>query len=485
MTAASPVMKALHLEDHGLQWLHAPKVLAHLQADGPAAVLYRDAERTAAGIDLDHPGDGEPWRRLAREWDRFGDQMMAALLSPFPPVRAAVRLGMAARLDLWELIRRSVLPMRTMAEELFAGKMGPLLLAGNALHADVTPEAAPSAFLGWMLVGLAQTVGFPVPAGGSGRIIDALVHRLGDRGQIRLAEPVEQVMVTHGRATGVRTRGGEVAARHGVVAACDAQILYGRLVDKADLPPAFVARMAQFQRAGSTVKVDYALDRPVPWTDDRAVGAGTVHIADSVNELSITAAELATGRIPARPFLLIGQTTTADPSRSPAGTESLWVYTHVPQDIAGDAAGQIDATGRLDGPALDQFVDRVEARIEAHAPGFGNAVIARHVQGPSDLERANPSLVGGDISGGTAQLHQQLIFRPVPGLARAETPITGLYLASASAHPGGSVHGAGGANGARAALVGRRAPVLRRVGVGAGAGLAAVRLTARSHRGRS
>ena len=72
------------------------------------------------------------------------------------------------------------------------------------------------------------------------------------------------------------------------------------------------------------------------------------------------------------------------------------------------------------------------------------------------LEAADANLVGGAVNGGTAQLHQQLIFRPTVGLGRAETPIRGLYLASASAHPGGGVHGACGANAARAAAGGRR-----------------------------
>ena len=173
MTAASPVMRSLRLGDHGLEWVHAPKVLAHVRPDGPAAVLHRDVEATATGIESECRDDGEAWRRLAAEWDRFGDQMMAALLSPFPPVTAAARLAVAARLDLWELARRAILPVRTMGAELFSGAQAPLLLAGNALHADVTPEAAPSAFLGWMLVGLGQTVGFPVPAGGAGRITEA------------------------------------------------------------------------------------------------------------------------------------------------------------------------------------------------------------------------------------------------------------------------------------------------------------------------
>jgi phytoene dehydrogenase-like protein len=94
----------------------------------------------------------------------------------------------------------------------------------------------------------------------------------------------------------------------------------------------------------------------------------------------------------------------------------------------------------------------MEARVEAHAPGFRDLVIGRHVASPPRLEADNANLVGGDVAGGTANLHQQLVFRPVPGLGRPETPVRGLYLASASAHPGGAVHGACGANAAVAAL---------------------------------
>ncbi len=464
MTAASPVMNGLHLEDHGLRWSHAPKVLAHLRPEQPAAILTRDAAANAAEMELDHPGDGQRWSELTQEWERFGDQLIAALLDPFPPVRRGAQLAFAARLDLWDLVRRMVLPVRTMARELFGGEMAPLLLTGNALHADVTPEMAPSALLGWLLCSLGQTVGFPVPIGGAGAMSDALAERARSRGvEIRLSEPARRIEIVGGRAAGVHTAAGHLVARHGVLAACDAQLLYGQLVDQSDLPDTFVSRMRHFERSASTVKVNYALERPVPWTDDRAIGAGTVHVADDRRELSQTANDLALGMIPADPFLLVGQMTTSDPTRSPEGTESLWMYTHVPQQIIGDAAGEIDTSGRLRGDALVRFAERMEERIELHAPGFRSTVLARDVQGPDDMERVNPSLVGGDISGGTTQMHQQLVFRPVPGLGRAETPIPALYLASSSAHPGGSVHGACGANAARAAMAGRRRHAVRRL----------------------
>lgn len=210
--------------------------------------------------------------------------------------------------------------------------------------------------------------------------------------------------------------------------------------------------MAGFRRDPATFKIDYALNGPVPWRTQPPYAPGTVHISDSYEELVIAFAQLSAGSIPDRPFLLMGQMTTADPTRSPDGTESMWAYTHVPQRVLSDAGGTL--TGSWDdADEAERFADRMQDRIEQRAPGFSERIIARRILTPLDLERRDASLVGGSLNGGTAALDQQLIFRPIPGLGRASTPIRGLYLASASAHPGGSVHGACGMNAARAALM--------------------------------
>ncbi|MFD7513039.1 phytoene desaturase family protein, partial [Streptomyces sp. NPDC059853] len=128
-----------------------------------------------------------------------------------------------------------------------------------------------------------------------------------------------------------------------------------------------------------------------------------------------------------------------------------WAYTHVPHRVRGDAAGQ-GLTGRWDEREREAMADRVEEQVERYAPGFRALIAARRVLCPPVLEAADANLHGGAVNGGTTSLHQQLVFRPVPGTGRPETPVRGLYLASASAHPGGGVHGACGANAARAAL---------------------------------
>jgi phytoene dehydrogenase-like protein len=178
-----------------------------------------------------------------------------------------------------------------------------------------------------------------------------------------------------------------------------------------------------------------------------------VHVAESVDALTKASAELACGEAPRDPFLILGQQSMTDPTRQPAGKETAWAYTHVPH------------ARRAGGPpapfSSEEIADRMQAIVERHAPGFGELIRERHVLSPSGFEHENPSLVGGALNAGTAQLHQQLVFRPVPGLGRPETPVRALYLASASAHPGGGVHGAPGSNAARAALAHARLGALR------------------------
>jgi phytoene dehydrogenase-like protein len=454
MAAASPVLAALRLEDEGLRWSHAPEVLAHPLPDGRCAVLSRGLAETARNLDSFAAGDGAAWQEWSDLWQRIGEDLLGCLFTPFPPVRAGI--AMARRLRPaggLEFARMMALPVRRMGEEQFAGEGGRILLAGNALHADLGPESAGSGVFGWLMSMLGQSVGFPVPVGGAGMLTMALAQRLRRRGgAVRCAEPVRGIVVRGGRAVAVRTAGGEeVPARRAVLAAVPAPLLYQRLLRPQDLPAGVLRQIRRFQWDQSTFKVDWALDGPVPWTAQAARRAGTLHLADGVDDLTRFAAQLAMRQVPDRPFALFGQMTTTDPTRSPAGTESAWAYTHVPQTVEGDAADG-GLTGAWDESERNTMADRLEARVERYAPGFRALIRNRRILAPATLQSLDAGLQGGAINAGTTAIHQQLVFRPVPGTGRPETPVRGLFLASASAHPGGAVHGAPGANAARAAL---------------------------------
>ncbi len=464
LSAVSPVIEELDLAAWGLVWEHAPHVLAHATSRGESVILDRDLAVTSDSLDGWAAGDGASWARLQETWDGIEQSLIGALMRPFPPVRPSARLlgGLRVR-GAAELLRLGLLPVRRFAEEHFDGEGAALLLGGNALHTDLTPETATSGFFGWMLSAIGQRHGWPVPRHGAGALTDAMVRRLVHHGgEVRCGQRVESVTVQAGRATGVRlVDGTAVTATHAVLADVVAPRLYHDLLAGVDLADGARAQMGRYQRASATFKVNWTLNRGVPWRDPAVRDAGTVHLADSLDELTVTSSQMSRRLVPSAPFVLVGQMTTADATRSPAGTESLWAYTSVPQFARGDAADAGSDGDWADADQVRRFADRVEQRIEDAAPGFRGVVRRRSIQSPGGLEDADSNLLGGDKSLGTAQLHQQLIFRPTVGWARPETPVPGLFLASASAHPGGGVHGACGANAARAALLATRRRAVR------------------------
>ncbi|UTI63025.1 NAD(P)/FAD-dependent oxidoreductase [Paraconexibacter antarcticus] len=454
LAAASPSIVDLKLEEHGLRWRRPPLPVAHPARDGSVAYIGGTVEETMACLEGFGAGDGEAWRRLMDRWTTIDDALLQALATPFPPALAGLKI--ARRLGyrgVVNLARFGLLPLRRLADEEFAGAGAARLVGGHALHADFSPEQPGSSMFGWVLCGLAQTVGFPVPEGGSGRLTDALVRRLESRGgTVRCGNRVARIEVRRGRAAGVTLEDGErVSAGRAILADVDAPQLYLELLDEAHVPPPVRRALQRFQFGFSTFKLDFALDGPIPWLAPDTGRAGTVHIAEDVDALTRAMTDIALRQVPAEPFLVAGQYAAADPSRMPPGKEIFWAYTHVPQHVTGDAGGD-GLTGDWHGEERERFADRLQAQIEAVAPGFGDRVLARHITAPHELEAADANLKGGALNGGTAQLHQELLFRPIPGLGRSETTVAGLYLASASAWPSGGVHGACGANAARSAL---------------------------------
>ena len=454
LAAASPILREFDLENHGLRWRRSPLVLAHPLRDGRCASLSTEVDATAASLDAFSSGSGDAWRSMYEAWLAISGPVLDGLFQPFPPVRAGAGLigrPGAARCPAPRPSRHA--PAAPHGRGTLDRRGRRSATRGQRTACRSLPEAAGSGMFGWLMSCLGQQLGFPVPEGGAGCLTDALVGRVQSHGGVvQCGSPVTEVIIRQGRAVAVRTAGGDVFdATRAVVADVSAPVLYRDLVGEENLPSSVVSDLRTFQWDMSTLKVDWALDGPIPWSAPDARRAGTVHVADDFDNFTEFAAEIAMGRLPRRPFLLVGQQSPVDPTRSPPGTETAWAYTHVPRHVRSDGAGEVSTEG-LDS-WVPHFVDRMEARLEALAPGFTSLIRARHVFTPAMLEREDPNLFGGAINGGTSQIHQQLIFRPIPGWGRSETPISALYLASASAHPGGGVHGAPGANAAQAALL--------------------------------
>jgi phytoene dehydrogenase-like protein len=434
--ADSPAFRHLDLAGAGLRWGSARYESSHPAPDGSCVSIARDVDLAAASFGP----DGAAWRRLAEWRQRLGDRLAAALLAPLPALGPAWRLG---PLNGLRLALAGVRSSAGLARSLFRTEAARRVLPALALHVDLGPEDFAGAGLGLVLALLAASPGFRVPLGGARAISEALLRRLEQHGgRLLLGRHVEEVLVRGRRAVAVRTAGGEeFRARRAILADVGAPALYLRLVRPRHIPGWVRAALRRFRYGWGTFKVDWALSGSVPWSAAEAREAAVVHAGDSIADLIAFTRQARAGRLPTNPYLVIGQQSLVDPGRAPPGGHTLWAYSRVPNRMEGGWARHREA-----------FADRIEARLEGLAPGFRERVRGRAVHSPEDLEAMDENLVGGDLGGGSARFSQQLFFRPVFPYFRYRTPVRGLYLASASAHPGAGVHGACGFNAARMAL---------------------------------
>lgn len=406
LAAVSPFFASAGLERHGLELLHSEVALAHPLDDGRAGVLRRSVADTVARLG----GDGRAWERhvgwTARRWDALAPAVLGPLARiPRHPVTLA---GFGAR---------GLLPA-TVLGRAFATDEARGLLAGAAAHAFLPLTHPLTSSMGLMLLASGHVAGWPVAKGGSQAIVDAMAARLRELGgTIETGRPVRTLDDVPASAAVLF----DVTPRQ-LLAICGPA-----------LPAGYRRRLERFRYGPGVFKVDYALSEPVPWRNDDCRLAASLHVGGTLQEVADAEADVAAGRHPERPFVLVGQQSIPDPSRAPAGRHTLWTYCHVPQ------GSDVDMT------------DAIERQLERFAPGFRDVVLARHTADSAWYEAHNPNVVGGDIAGGSHG-GLQLLLRPRPGVPPYRTPNPRLYLCSSSTPPGAGVHGMCGWHAARAAL---------------------------------
>lgn len=442
---ASPVFADLPLERHGLRWIHPDLAMAHPLPGGRAAVLSQDLDRTVRSLEGLHQGDGRRWQELVAPYLRHFEAVRSTMLAGFPPVAGPARLFPALRLGgSLEFVRLLLMSAESLAGEVLHG-VGAAWLFGSSLHGDAPLDSAGSAIAGMYLNLLGHAVGWPSPEGGAGRIPAALAGHLRELGgELRTGAPAERVHAQRRHVVAVSLASGETIQTRTVVATTTPHGLV-RLAGDA-LGDAYVRRALRFRYGPQTIKLDWALDGPIPWENEDVRGAGTVHVGGTPDDIRGALRVVARGRLPTHPFLLAGQQSLADPTRAPAGKHTAWAYSHTPAGVDW-------------GAERERFADTMERQIEQFAPGFRDLILARHILAPQDLESRNASLVGGDVGHGSYAM-DQLVFRPVPALNPYSTPLRGLFIGSASVFPGGAVHGVPGHAAARAALREARIPRL-------------------------
>jgi phytoene dehydrogenase-like protein len=479
LVGAAPSVVGRDLAPYGLRFVHAPLPAAHPFPGNRAIALGGSAAETAASIDKVHLGDGAAWLSLDQAFGEVMAPFLRAQMQRWPfeeLVKVARTLGPSGSLEFARIVVQGVSAVGAR----FESEEARAFLTGPAMHADLEPEMPGTGVYALLLTMLGQRFGMPVVEGGTGMITAALVARLRDVGAtIVTGRRVDRIVVEGGRAVAVEAGGDVLRARRAVICALDVGTLI-RLAGPDAFPPRALAEVRGYRPGLGTFKVDWALDGPVPWAADECRRAAVVHVGDTVTAMSRSAWEAGHGLLPAKPTLVLGQQSLADPSRAPAGKHTLWGYAHVPARPSGDAA-RPRAKGDWDRSA-GVFLDRMEAAVEAHAPGFRDLVLARKPWTPDDLEAVDASLVGGDIQAGSFAIDQQILFRPGPSWWRWGTPVKGLYLAGASVPPGAGVHGGCGDLAARQALADQERPRMLAVAAVAGAGLAAGLLATRRSR---
>ncbi|GCB45036.1 NAD(P)/FAD-dependent oxidoreductase [Streptomyces sp. NL15-2K] len=407
MAVGSPFLRTLDLGRYGLRWRLPEIDCVHPLDSGEAGVLYRSVRETAEGLG---PVDGRRWRRLfgplTDGFDALAEDFLGPLARvPHHPLLLA-RFGLPA-----------LLPARAVAG-VWRTESARALYGGVAAHAFRPLHLPATAAIGLSVIAAGHRHGWAVAEGGSRAITDALAALLAELG---------------GRIeTGVRVRSAAQLPPSDVVLfdlapRAVAEILGDRL------PPRVARAYRRFRHGPAAFKVDFAVEGGVPWTHEAARRAGTVHLGGTFEEVAAVERAVHAGRMPERPFMLVGQQYLADPQRSKGDVHPVWTYAHVPHGYDGDAT------------------EAVVRQIERFAPGFRDRVLATAVRSPSALAEYNPNYVGGDIITG-ANTVTQLVARPRPALDPYATGVPGMFICSAATPPGAGAHGMCGAHAAASAL---------------------------------
>lgn len=395
--------------DLDVEWLESPACVAHPFDDDEAALLLRGVDETARDLGA----DAAVYRKLVGPIVQSWRSVEQLLLAPFPldpraPLRVLRDLGATGSA---RTLRVALAPAQSVAERTFATQRARALYAGNAAHSMLPLGRRPSSAFALALLVLGHAVGWPFPRGGSQSLADALAARLRESGgEIRTSSTVDELP----RAD---------------VVLCDVSPSELLRLAGPRVPERYARGLRAFRHGPGTFKLDWALSGPIPWSDERCTRAATVHLGGSLGEI----VESERGNVAERPFVLLAQPSLWDDTRAPAGMHTGWAYCHVPN------GSDVDMT------------EAIEAQVERFAPGFRERILARSARGPAELQAHNRNLVGGDINGGLMDL-RQLYTRPVASRVPYRTPMSGVYLCSASTPPGGGVHGMCGFAAAKVAL---------------------------------
>ncbi len=460
------IVRDLRLADHGYQVLARNPSSFTPYPDGRSLMLGPDPALTHQEIAKFSPRDAERYPQYEAMLER-----VAAVVEPTitmtPP--DLLRPGLDDLAKLFSLGRafRRLGTGAGEAVEMLSGAARPILdrwFESDQLKSTLATDAVIGMMASPSMPGTAYVLFHHVMGetdgkrgvwgyvrGGMGALTQALAAAARERGaEIRCEAEVASILVREGRVTGVALVGGDEVAAPIVASNADAQVTFTRLIDPKALPPEFVEAVRRISYDSASLKINVALAelpsfRACPGTDPGPQHRGTIHICPDQDYIERGYDDAKYGQPSVRPILECTIPSVVDPTVAPPGQHLMSIFVqYAPYTLRG-----------TDWDTLrEPFADRCFALLDEYAPNFTRSVLARQVLTPLDLERVF-NLTGGNIFQGAMTLSQLFAFRPVMGFAGYRTPIGGLFLCGAAAHPGGGIIGAAGLNAARE-ILGRR-----------------------------
>lgn len=433
---------ANELKNAGLEFAPVADCFASVFPDGRWFGVSTDMEKTVARLAAFSTRDAETWRRLVGGFMGEAEHLFRLLGSPMTARALAGtawnlwrKKGTAGALDMVRLLLSSP---RTWLDENFEAAHVKATLAAWGMHLDFAPDIAGGAVFPYLESMANQSFGMVIGKGGADTMIRSLETMItAAGGQVSVGAEVAEILVSGGRASGVRLASGEThTATKAVIAGVAPGALAGKLLPNGSGDAAFDDGMRRFRHAPGTMMIHLALDDLPEWSAGEELRRfAYVHIAPSLEQMARTYNQAIAGLLPDSPVLVVGQPTAIDPTRAPDCKHVLWVQVRaLPAEIKGDAAGGNELMHWDEVKEL--YADRALAIIETYAPGFARKIVGRAVFSPLDLERENPNLVGGDQICGSHHITQNFLFRPLRGFAGWNTPVAQLHLVGAATWPG-------------------------------------------------
>ncbi|ABY25250.1 phytoene dehydrogenase-like protein [Renibacterium salmoninarum ATCC 33209] len=404
MALVSPFFREFELAQR-IEFCNAELAFAHPLDDGRVGLAYRDLDRTIEELGRDGNAYGRFFSSMLGSMSEITDVLLNPLLPLPKSVPAAVLLGLRGAEQTFA------------AQARYCDDVAPALITGASAHSIARIPGVVSATAGVYLTALAHTVGWPLAKGGSQAIADAmLADLLAHGGSVELDRQIETLSELDEEL---------------ILLDVSARAL--ERIGAAAFPERYRRSLRAVRYGDGSCKLDLALSGPIPWRNPELSRAPIVHLGGTRAQMIASERAVAAGQHPERPFVLLSQPGVVDPSRAPAGRQTLWAYTHVPAGSDRDVSETI----------LDE--------IERHVPGTRDLVLGSSVITAAGYEHYNPNYQGGDISAGALTL-PQLLGRPVFSTKTWRTPVRGVYLCSAAAVPGPAVHGMVGWHAAVTAL---------------------------------